>query len=493
MPYSLSLPDADVDIWRAHLDLIETSQKTCGRLLEEAGGDRRGVAGTARQELDRLRAEPYVRTLMALDDEAKTLDRRHHRRRRVEGGGEAMTRIKALRILPPFAIARLGSADEPMDNYTIEIDPPAANEKEPLGYRAHQAAADADRRRAFRRNRTRQEAAVPLEFKRDGQIRPVAPFLEVFAVTENDELVPLTVELLQENGFEVRDVSWSVSVANRKVARRTGDEDDVVATGEVAIRDHDTLCIVTLHGTCPKRFASADDSVIFGQARFIKPNKDHPEIRLRFTPAQGLIYGPKNANRPGDDSGRKTPKTTGKRDRPYRNSRRPGDVYDPDKGGIWAGYSDVSDDPDRQTRRPRDPTDWKNRRNAIWAGERLGSEYDNETVPPALFAIDPPAPSWLYDNEAVSRGYLDDACDGFVEVRIARPGEDPEQSALKATARICSAPPAMAPDSLFVRSPRRRSRSGDLRAGHSTRTRRRKSRGRAPRTSCAAPSRPSVS
>ena len=45
-----------------------------------------------------------------------------------------MTRtIKELRILPPFAIARLGSADDPMDNYTIELDAPA-NQDRPLGY-----------------------------------------------------------------------------------------------------------------------------------------------------------------------------------------------------------------------------------------------------------------------------------------------------------------------------------------------------------------------
>ena len=43
--------------------------------------------------------------------------------------------IKELRILPPFAIARLGSADTPMDNYTIELDV-AAGERVPLDYRA---------------------------------------------------------------------------------------------------------------------------------------------------------------------------------------------------------------------------------------------------------------------------------------------------------------------------------------------------------------------
>ena len=42
--------------------------------------------------------------------------------------------IKQLKILPPFAIGRLGSADEPMDNYTIDLAA-ATDEPEPLGYR----------------------------------------------------------------------------------------------------------------------------------------------------------------------------------------------------------------------------------------------------------------------------------------------------------------------------------------------------------------------
>ncbi len=60
--------------------------------------------------------------------------------------------IKGLRILPPFAIARLGSADEPMDNYTIELDAPGESGSTARLSRA-QAPADADRRRTLRRNR----------------------------------------------------------------------------------------------------------------------------------------------------------------------------------------------------------------------------------------------------------------------------------------------------------------------------------------------------
>ena len=43
--------------------------------------------------------------------------------------GAAMS-IPELRILPPFAIGRLGSADRPLDNYTVEDDP-----ENPLGFR----------------------------------------------------------------------------------------------------------------------------------------------------------------------------------------------------------------------------------------------------------------------------------------------------------------------------------------------------------------------
>ena len=41
-----------------------------------------------------------------------------------------------------------------------------------------------------------------------------------------------------------------------------------------------------------QQFHFPEASVNFGTVRYIKPNHDFPEIRLRFTPAKGLIYGP---------------------------------------------------------------------------------------------------------------------------------------------------------------------------------------------------------
>ena len=248
-----------------------------------------------------------------------------------------------------------------MDNYSLEIDPPAANDKEPLGYRALKPKPTLVVGQISGEIEHVKKPPFQLDFKHGEQIRPVAPFLEVFAVTENDKIEPLTVKLLQENGFGVRDVSWKVSVANRKVARRTGDEDDVVATGDVTIRDHR---VVTLHGYCPKRFASKTDSIVFGSARFIKPNRNHQEIRLRFTPAKGLIYGPRTEPT-REESGEKASDDDTKRDRPYQIPDGQS-VYDPDKGGIWAGYTDISDDPDGKDTDDEKTKVLKERRKKIW-------------------------------------------------------------------------------------------------------------------------------
>jgi hypothetical protein len=287
--------------------------------------------------------------------------------------------IRELRILPPFAIARLGSAPDPLDNYTIECDAAA-----PLGFRTIRPAETLSVSEATGEI-SGSHVPEAMQFKQEGRIRPVAPFLEVFALTETDELVPLTQDMLA-----AAELAWRVTVANRKVVRRTSDEADLVAAGTGWFTDHAPQ---PLKGHC-KNFISTDAFVDFGSARYIKPNEDYPQIRLRFTPAKGLIYGPHDVKDPIIASERA--------------------IYDRGKGK-WYHFE---------------------------------SDGENETIPPSLFAIEPPAPSWLNDNIAVSRGYFDDACDGFVEVKLALA----DGRTLTAAARICASPPAVVPDSLFVRS-----------------------------------------
>ena len=79
MPYSLALPDADVDIWRLHDDLLETSRaRVIGCSIM---GPRNQPSMTEKQhrehahrieaELAAIGAEAYLRTLMELDGEAR--------------------------------------------------------------------------------------------------------------------------------------------------------------------------------------------------------------------------------------------------------------------------------------------------------------------------------------------------------------------------------------------------------------------------------------
>src|ERR1035438_2432369 len=202
-------------------------------------------------------------------------------------------KIKALRILPPIAIGRLGSASEPLVNYRIEADP-----QHPLDF--HRIKGDT----TFVVDPSTGEVVnsfIPktVSFKEvrtvggevSEHIRPVAPFLEVWALVDREKWVPLTLELLRQNDLTPAHVQWQVSVANRKGGRRTSDQDDEVSAKTPRFSIH---AAQRLDGHC-RNFVSADKLIDFGRVQYIKPTAKHPEIRLRFTPGQGKIYGPKLA------------------------------------------------------------------------------------------------------------------------------------------------------------------------------------------------------
>jgi len=302
--------------------------------------------------------------------------------------------ITAIRLLPPLAIARLGSAREPLDNYTLEEDA-----DRPLGYRRIKGALTLivdDATGQISRTRT----PTTVSFKQGSKVRPVAPFLEVFALTDKGLLEPLTLELLRGPGLDPGAVQWCAEVQNRKAFRRTGDEGDIVKADTGWFGGHEPQ---KLAGRCENFVTGA--TIDFGNVRYISPNCDKPEIRLRFMPAQGLVYGP----------------NTGCRDRKIIPDERA--VYDATKGS------------------------WHHWEIATEAAEEEEKEI-HETLPPSLFAIEPPAPPWLHDDKAVSRGYLDDACDGFIHVKLTTaPGQE-----LTASARISAGPPDFVPDSMLVRT-----------------------------------------
>jgi hypothetical protein len=138
-----------------------------------------------------------------------------------------------------------------------------------------------------------------------------------------------------------------------------------------------------------------------GHVQFIAPCVKFPEIRLRFTPAAGLVYGSRTQRLVPNPDG-----TVAPQEDPIICSEELV-LYDPSKG--WLGYS-----------------------------ESVGPTLTN---PAGIYA------GYAQDGKQVSWGYLDDECDGVVRVGLTLD----DGSMLTAQSIIGAGPPAFAPDTLPVR------------------------------------------
>jgi len=295
--------------------------------------------------------------------------------------------ITELRILPPLSVARLGASSTPLESYRLEVG------DEALGYR--KVVPD----ETFELNQDSGEivrAYTPARIKfRDGdEVRPVAPFLEVFARTADDVLEPLTIHLLKAHGLDAGDVSWTVHVGCRKIERRTFDENDRIE----AILKVDDHARHSIDATCPN---FRDGMTLpLGWAQYVRPTEEFPEIRLRFTPAAGYVYGASPTGSVYD---------TKKPDPPHTDDNVPADriIYDPRKGD-WLGYDESKTDPHLLTN---------------------------------------PGTIFTQDSNNLSRGYFDDECDGVVAVSLVIDGKT-----LSAFGRVGSGPPTFAPDTIPIRT-----------------------------------------
>ena len=300
----------------------------------------------------------------------------------------AMTEI---RILPPLAIGRLGDSATPLEAYELRVA-----EDAPLGYRqlvpqetlvVNPITGEIER------------GYVPevIRFRDEGRIRPVAPFLEVFVRRgEHADLEPLTTHLLAEEGLTPADVHWAVHVANIKIERRTGQGADRVEARLEPFNDH---AVHPLLGRCDNFYSGK--RLPLGSVRYIKPTPAFPEIRFRFTPARGEVYGSSTSRHTSDDTTQPDPII-------HSDDQV---LYDPHKG-TWRGYAETSS---------------------------YNPAYTN---PAQIFAGYARA-----NGDQVSWGYLDDECDGLVTVEVRTRG-----GPLKAMAHIGAGPPAFAPDTLPIRT-----------------------------------------
>jgi hypothetical protein len=296
--------------------------------------------------------------------------------------------ITEIRVLPPLVIARLGSSKEPLENYNLELPHEGVGYRKIVPAETLYIADDGSISRA--------EAPEKIAFRDGDRIRPVAPFFELFASVD-DELIPLNESILEQHGLKASDVKWTVRAGNLKVFRRTGKEDDRIYADAGPFSGHD---IQPLVGGCKNFVGNA--KLPLGSVRYIKPTPAFPEIRLRYTPAEGKVYGSSLKRKQLDLAGNVV-----ENDDPVMSADRI--IYDSVRG-TWRGYAD-----------PGLPTDTNP--GQIYAG------FQNK------------------NGDWESWGYLDDECDGIVVAEL-KVGDQ----TLRAFAHFGAGPPAFAPDGLPIRT-----------------------------------------
>jgi Ferritin-like len=362
LPYTLALPQREADRWRLHLHLRRLSLERIAELRPDAP-DAEGILLNA-LEVEDGTASGQIRTLLGEPAEPQ----------------EPAREIQEVRILPALAIARFGSSADPMDNYDLR-----GRAGDPAGFRE---LVPAETLVVDRGSGEIVASTVPARVSfRDatGAIRPVAPFFEVWARFQEDgPLEPLTRAHLSDPA----DVTWRVRVGNRKLSRRTGDPGDRIEADSEPFSDHAARALEGRAGN----FRDGK-SVPLGSVQYLRPTEAFPEVRLRFSPGPGNVYG----HRAGD------PNTVDA-------------VYDPARGR-WDNHNDGS--------------------SMLPPGTPL------PTRPIQIYARDQrPGP-----NQGRNLGYLDDSCDGILEVEVRSGGRT-----FTSFARVTVGPPDFAPDSSHPRT-----------------------------------------
>lgn len=319
---------------------------------------------------------------------------------------KSTNQIIELRIFPPIAVARFGSADTPLEAYSVTID-----EKDALDFRtivpepSYMVNADGTISVA--------PALDEIQFKvlKDDKlvIKPVAPFLEVFVRTKEDEahFIPLTLEVLEDCGLQLSDLNFRLTLENHKIFRRTEKANDKIYVQLDSSELEHKHAKHALDAHCVNFTKGA--TMNMGHFQFVKPtvDTDHKgvnQIRFRFTPPHGKVYGADSAFIDEIIAKDVLPEDMNSYLKSLQDYQR---IYDSKKGD-WTKYKE--------------------------------GEGPTKTNPAQIFAG--------YDEGDLhySIGLFDDAGDGFLEVTL----NTPEQM-LKARASLVTAPPAFAPDILPIR------------------------------------------
>jgi len=197
--------------------------------------------------------------------------------------------IKEIRLSPALAFARVGSSPDLCDNFEWG--------KKDLSFRGSGRTL-LEARHSLRVHPTTGEPSweppsATLALRDALGPRKVAPLFQLEASgTDGDG--PLTIGRLEGAAGSTKNLSWRVWVANRKAWHFTRSPGDVVQADVTIAGDNHALHALNGIGDgTPESLLPSGKFLSLGQAQVLKPSPRLGDaLCLRFTPPNGLVYGP---------------------------------------------------------------------------------------------------------------------------------------------------------------------------------------------------------
>ena len=301
-----------------------------------------------------------------------------------------------------MAIARLGGSDTPLESFVWGEDPTISGASKTVIQPAVSLSVEPD-------GSVRPFIPSTIRFRDGDHLRPVAPFFELWLRYESDDGVfhdePLTRQILREAGATTESMSYVVTAANLKAARRSGDAaNGFQARLQVAGNDHRRHTLLASSPAQPgtEPLVLNERPIPIGAFQVIRPTGgremgvDLGAVRVRFTPAVGEVYGPPSAT--------------------FGQSPAPGGVHEIVK-------------PENRTLNPK----------ASWLSYNADYTRFDNSEPSDTYDGSDVDPNNALNN--VSWGVVDDTCDALIEATLVVAGVR-----FRGVARVFVAPPDFAPD-----------------------------------------------
>jgi len=304
--------------------------------------------------------------------------------------------------MPPFAVARLGASDTPLEAFEwVEDETTHGSGKTVIKPALSLEVRNDGSIRPYT------PSVIRFRDGSEGLIRPTAPFFELWARFEDEkDPRPLTASVLSALGGGLDRIVYTIRAANLKAARRTGDPACGFAA-TVVVRGNDfrpkDLLASSPNPPGSQPLVLSSNPILLGHVQVIRPKQetsagqDLDTLRLRITPGRGDVYGPPSTGALAD---------------PDDPSETPFEVVPPAR--------------------------------RILNGDAAWARFEGRN------AGDGPQPADTFDGVVDlpdgnfggrSLGVVDDTCDILIEVSVEIGAEQ-----FSATARATAAPPDFAPD-----------------------------------------------